>query len=68
MMTEPQIRERRKEIAASLLAFRAESRPSTAYEFQQAQHWFYCLSEVLGTDRRADEAFWTWVERVAEET
>lgn len=66
MTTEPQIRERRKQIAASLLSFRTDCRPSTNYEFQQAQHWFYCLNEVLGEDRQGED-LWPWLERVAAE-
>lgn len=57
------VRERRREIAGRLIQL-YNAGDDSGYEFEQAQHWFYCLSEVLSEDRNSDD-FWSWVARAA---
>jgi hypothetical protein len=38
---------------------------SNLYEYQQAQHWLYCLDWVLGGTRLPKEDLRSWVNRLS---
>lgn len=67
MITEQRAIERIREIARNWGSQRLE-RPDDfqTYEWQQLQHWFYCLVFVLGIERNQNEPIGRFLDRVAE--
>jgi hypothetical protein len=53
------------EIANQWRGLRSRKASTDSWEYQQTEHWFYCLVEILGVKRMANEDVDGFIARMA---